>query len=230
MARGTALLAVGGLLVAVLLVLAGRPLLVRLDVDASQDAAAIEPLPPAGPPAPLARARPVAEEFVALPPVAAQELERVAPREPLSIFARPLKQKPRNQGRVFRPLIGAAGSLSGSGFDITIAGIEVTPPDRTCTDGAGLEWPCGIRARTAFRSFVRGRALKCALPEDPDRSAYTVACELGRADVGAWLVKNGWALALPGSDYAELEEEAQQAGRGLHGPAPVAFTEAAATE
>lgn len=167
------------------------------------------------------RIRPVASEIVALPQIAPEALERVAPREPLSRFSRPLPARPKNQGRIFRPLVLAAGQVSGSGLTVAIAGVEVTDPDTICTDAAGTAWPCGVRARSAFRAFVRGRALACDLPEDLPERNLTVACSIGRQDVGAWLVAQGWASAVPGGPYAEAGETARAAGKGIFGAAPV---------
>ncbi len=166
------------------------------------------------------RVRAVASDVVAPPQVAPDELVRVEPRAPLSTFAAPTRRK-KNHGRVFRPLIESAGAFSGSGLRITLAGIAPTPPGRVCTDAAGTQWPCGARARAAFRAFVRGRALLCDLPEELAEARYTVACSLGQQDAAAWLVAQGWAEALEGGDYAAGGAAARAAGKGMFGAAPV---------
>ena len=168
-----------------------------------------------------ARVRPVAPEVVAQPQVAPEELQRVEPRAALSRFGQPLPQRRRNHGRLFRPLITEAGRVTGSGLTVTIAGIEVTPADETCVDHDGRTWSCGVRARTAFRAFVRGRALACDLPEELEEKHYTVACSLGKQDVGAWLVERGWVKALSGGPYSDAGEAARAEGRGIFGSAPV---------
>ena len=191
--------------------------------------AAVAPAPVEPAAGKAARVRPVAPDVVAQPQVQADELQRVEPRDALSRFAQPLpKPPPRNLGRVYRPYVDAAGRVAGSGVVVTLAGIEVTPADRTCTDAQGREWPCGMRARSAFRSFVRGRALACDLPPELTEKNYTVACTLGGRDVGAWLVGQGWALPGPGSDrYEKLASEAREAGRRMYGAAPPVFDEPA---
>jgi endonuclease YncB( thermonuclease family) len=168
-----------------------------------------------------ARVRPVAPEVVAQPQVAPEELQRVAPRAALSRFGQPLPPRRRNHGRIFRPLITEAGRVNGSGITVTIAGIEITPADETCMDADGQSWSCGIRARTAFRAFVRGRALACDLPEELEEKHYTAACSLGKQDVGAWLVERGWVRALAGGPYEQAQETARADGRGIFGSAPV---------
>lgn len=211
---------------------AARSLLV--DEPAAEGRAAGAPAEAAAPAAPVepaaakaARVRPVAPDVVAQPQVQPDELQRVEPRDALSRFAQPLpKPPPRNLGRVYRPYIDAAGRVAGSGVVVTLVGIEVTSPDRTCTDAEGHKWPCGMRARSAFRGFVRGRALACDLPPELTEKSYTVACTLGGRDVGEWLVQQGWVLPAPGSDrYAQLASEAREAGRGMFGAAPPVFDE-----
>ncbi len=188
---------------------------------AEETADASRPPRPAEEFAKQARVRPVAPEVVAQPQVAPEELQRVAPRAALSRFGQPLPPRRRNHGRIFRPLITEAGRVNGSGLTVTIAGIEITPADETCVDAEGQSWSCGIRARTAFRAFVRGRALACDLPEELEEKHYTVACSLGKQDVGAWLVERGWVRASRDGPYREAEDTARAEGRGMFGPAPV---------
>lgn len=176
---------------------------------------------PAGPvDAPASGVRPVAPDIVAHPQVAPGELERIEPRRPLSPQAAPTRRK-KNHGMIFTPVVEAAGRLSGSGLTIRLAGIEATEPERTCTDKAGVEWPCGLRARAAFRAFVRGRALACDLPDELDEESYTTACTLGPQDPAAWLVSQGWAAASPGGPYEAAGAAARAAGKGIHGAAPL---------
>lgn len=167
-----------------------------------------------------AQVRAVAPETVAQPQVASDQLVRVEPRAPLSTFSAPTRKR-KNHGRVFRPLIQSAGQFSGSGVAIELAGVLPTVADRMCVDGAGIEWPCGMRARAAFRAFVRGRALLCDLPEEITEKSYRVACTLGKQDVGSWLVAQGWAQAEADGPYVAAGNAARAAGKGIFGQAPV---------
>jgi endonuclease YncB( thermonuclease family) len=218
----TGLLAIGGGMLGLRGYLVPQPG-TMIEHTAVSDEAGVSPPPRTTPedPAKQARIRRVAPEIVAQPQIAPEELQRVEPRAALSRFGQPLPRRPKNHGRIFRPLISEAGRVTGSGLTVTIAGIEVTPSDETCVDTGGRNWPCGMRARSAFRSFVRGRALACDLPEELTEKHYTTACSLGTQDVGAWLVKHGWARALPGGSYQEAGEAARAGGKGIFGPAPV---------
>lgn len=226
-ARGAALAAIG------LVLIAGGLLAVRNVVigepgrpDAAPAAHGDQPAPPAATfPEKTGKAampaRPVSPDTIAPPRVEVDELQRVEPREALSRFGQPLpKPLPRHSGLVHRPVVEAAGRVAGSGVVVTLKGVEVTPPDKICTDARGREWPCGLHARGALRGFVRGRALACDLPAELSQPAYTVACTLGGRDVGLWLVEQGLALPSPGSPYGQAAADAREAHRGLHGDAP----------
>lgn len=192
-------------------------------------AAAGEPREAAPSPSPAA-VRPVAPEIVAPPPVEPGGLERIVPREPLGPIGRAHvpSEGPPKETVLHRPLATQAGAFAAMGYRVVLAGLRPTPEDETCVSG-GVSWPCGIHARTAFRNWLRGRALACVVPPapptgpfaGPSAEAVVTPCRLGRLDAGEWLVAQGWARADPDDGrYAALEEEARAAGRGLHGRAP----------
>jgi endonuclease YncB( thermonuclease family) len=123
----------------------------------------------------------------------------------------------------------AAGLIEAKGNTIALSGVEAVKPDETCSDAAGKSWNCGMRARTAFRAFLRGRAVTCsgarttkdAAASGTDAPTATVAdCKVARQDVGQWLVENGWARAAQGGAYADAGEVARKAGKGIFGAAP----------
>ena len=53
------------------------------------------------------------------------------------------------------------------GYTVTVAGTDIVGAEETCVF-RGKSWPCGALARTAFRSFLRGRAVTCALPSNSE--------------------------------------------------------------
>jgi endonuclease YncB( thermonuclease family) len=183
--------------------------------------------------------RQIAPEIVAPPAVDDGDLEREAPREPLSELGTagpPERTRARGPAtdaaargsakpQLFRPVASAAGRIEADGLTIAIAGIEVLEPEQSCRGDNG-DWPCGMVARTAFRSFLRGRALDCDLPDGelPDR--LTASCRLGSQDLGAWLVSNGWAKVSSTGPYAGEQAEAVEARRGMFGPGPAPLPQA----
>lgn len=181
-----------------------------LDVS-SEEPYVLEPLP----------VRPVAPDVFAAPPAGGNPFERVEEREPLSPMGRATRPSdlPPQKVMLHRPVVSAAGAFEAQGHKVALEGIEVTDPDTRCGEGA-REWPCGIHARTAFRTWLRGRALSCVVRPVPVAETVVSACSLGNNDPGEWLVAQGWVRALAGGPYAELGADAERDGRGLYGPAP----------
>ena len=178
---------------------------------------ATAPIPDRAPDA----ARVIAPAVVAPPALDPSELKWAEPRAPLSELAQARPPKPKPPGNtVFRPLaMELALVQTTSGGHVEIAGTVSLPAEETC-DFEGTIWACGLRARTAFRMWLRGRALDCDVPPDPSGLTVISACRLGKQDAGAWLVSNGWARAELGGPYAELEERARSAHKGIFGPPP----------
>lgn len=189
--------------------------------------ASVEPATPAMELQPgLAPSRMIDPAVVAPPELAAgEELLREAPREPLSqlSLALPPPPPPKNPwaGKpLFRPVALESAMFESGGHTIAISGVESVALDESCAyDGAS--WPCGVRARAAFRLWLRGRALVCQIPEaEQDKEVMRASCRLAKQDVGAWLVSNGWALATPGGPYVQAEEKARAARMGIFGAPP----------
>ena len=119
---------------------------------------------------PIAPSRLVAPTVVAPPELAADELKREAPREPLSQLSLALPPKPEMKNEwagtpFFRPLAIESAVFESKGRTIAISGAESVPLDESCVY-EGVSWPCGVRARTAFRLWLRSRALVCQLPDE----------------------------------------------------------------
>ena len=168
-----------------------------------------------------ARARPVASDLVSPPPVAQDRLERVAERAPLSPIGRAHapSEGPPKPTILYRPVVVAAGLFQAQGHTVALAAIEVFDQNEACGDGSAA-WPCGVHARTAFRNWLRGRALTCVVPPVPASGTVVSDCTLGGHNPAEWLVSNGWAKAAPDGPYAQLEAAARAAGRGIFGSAP----------
>lgn len=172
-------------------------------------------------------ARSVAPAVVVPPPLDGATLERAEPREPLSKLSLALPPEPVSpadwEGTIlYRPVATGSARFDAMGRSVAVAGTENVAPDERCTY-ADTDWACGIRARTAFRSFIRGRAVVCAVPPDAERDIIVADCRIGKQQVGAWLVTNGWARAAPGGPYADAEKQAREAKRGIFGPPPEAL-------
>lgn len=202
-----------------------------LDAAAGPDevAPAAEPAPASANPEPEApgvtiSSRLVAPAEVAPPPLQPSELERLPPREPLSPLAQARPPKPVSPDdwkgtTLFQPVATSAGAIEAKGHSIVVAGIDPVAPDETCEEN-GRSWPCGARARAAFRAMLRGRAVTCTIPPEAERAAIVAPCRVGKTDIGAWLVENGWARARADGPYADAGSAARDGRRGIFGAPP----------
>ena len=171
-------------------------------------------------------ARTVATATVAPPELGDGTLEREAPRDPLGPLGQalpppPVKPDDWDGTILYRPVAVGSAEFEAMGYRIAIAATDSIDPAQTCTFD-GVEWPCGVRARTAVRLWLRGRALSCIVPPDANQQLLVAGCRLGKQDVGAWLVSNGWARAVAGGPYALAEQQARKAKAGIFGPPPAA--------
>lgn len=146
--------------------------------------------------------------------------EPVAPAEPVA----PTPAVPVGEGEdmqlLQRPVAVAAGRLESQGRMIDLQGIEVLPVEQTCQTASGQNWPCGMQARTAFRQWLRSRAIMCRLPQNDSGAAIATGCKLGNDDAAEWLVTNGWARATPDGSYADAGRKAEEARLGIFGDKP----------
>ncbi|MHC5232383.1 thermonuclease family protein [Brucella sp. LJL56] len=160
-------------------------------------------------------------------------MEREAPRPPLSDLGLASTPKPpeppppatpvdagEQMQLLQRPVAVAAGRLESQGRTVELQGIEIVPVEETCQTASGESWPCGMQARTAFRQWLRSRAVMCRLPENDSGAAVATECTLGNEDAAAWLVANGWAKAVPGGAYDEAGRKAVEARLGIFGDKP----------
>jgi endonuclease YncB( thermonuclease family) len=145
----------------------------------------------------------------------AGNLERVAPRAPLSELAERARPK---VVLLHRPSSLSAGVVAfGSDQSVRLADIVETELERRCVASDGTSWPCGAMARTQQRLFLRNRSLTCETGSAAWQGEIRTRCWVGVQDVSSWLAKYGWAEAEPGSALTALTEEARAERRGLFG-------------
>ncbi|OJF98509.1 hypothetical protein [Pararhizobium antarcticum] len=182
------------------------------EIDANEDAG-IAPFDEAAP-----AVRSIAPLEFGLPEaVTSAPLERIEPRTPLSA---PEVKVVKPVTTVLRqPVAVAAGLIRFGDRLLQLQGLLPQDAARICDHG-GTSWPCGMVARTAFRNFLRARALVCTMPEGGWTGTATATCTVAGLDPALWLVDNGWASLPDGSPLAEKALAAARAGRGFSGPDP----------
>ena len=92
---------------------------------------------------------------------------------------------------------------------IRLHGIDAPESAQSCRAG-GKTWACGEAATRALRERIAGRPVECA-ERDRDRYGRIVAvCRVDGADVNAWMVEQGWAVAYRkySTDYVSHETAA----------------------
>jgi hypothetical protein len=151
--------------------------------------------------------------------ITTRPLERVEPRTPLSDAV----AKPEPVPLVLRhPVALSAGLIQFDDRLLQLDGLVPQKADRVCGEAAKT-WPCGVVARTAFRNFLRARALMCNVPKDGWQGTLATTCSVNNTDPAVWLAEKGWAEAQPGSPLEDKVEAARKSRLGFFGDDPRDF-------
>lgn len=102
------------------------------------------------------------------------------------------------------------------GVRVRLWGIDAPESKQVCQRD-GKPWLCGGAAANALAEWISARTVHCA-DKGNDRYGRMIGlCRVGDADISAWMVENGWALAFVrySRDYVANEVRAQAARRGV---------------
>lgn len=107
-------------------------------------------------------------------------------------------------------------TISIHGQSVRLYGIDAPESAQTCTR-AGKPWRCGQQAANALDAKIGDRPVRCASAGTDRYGRMLGRCRLGGEDLGAWMVRNGWALAFVrySSDYVSEERAAERAHAGI---------------
>ncbi len=159
------------------------------------------------------------------PPVRARVF---APPVLLGLTLFPVLAGPSAPAAAAETIVGHAivqddGTLLIKNRTVALFGIYLAPTDRQCR-----EWirpvRCADRGVLALDFKVRG-FVTCLPRGRDDEGAIHATCYVGRTgldrgeDLGAYLIQQGWALALPNApfEYQAMERIAESRGRGVWG-------------
>lgn len=103
------------------------------------------------------------------------------------------------------------------GQRIRLWGIDAPEGRQRCVKGGKL-WRCGTDSANALADYIGTRPVTCT-ERDRDRYKRIVAtCEVTGQDIGAWLVRKGWALdytRYSDGAYSNEQKQAETEQRGL---------------
>ena len=121
--------------------------------------------------------------------------------------------------------VQADGTLRVNQKTVRLFGIHVPDTGRNCETKLQPAH-CGSRAALALERRIQGMVYCDAVSRNRDRSLNAV-CRVDargshrgkREDLAAFLLREGWAVALPGApfEYVTLERIARERGRGVWG-------------
>jgi len=103
-------------------------------------------------------------------------------------------------------------SLRIAGREIRLAGLDAPELRQTCRRD-GQSYACGEVARAELRRMIANGAVTCAVQGRDKYRRDLGRCSVQGEDIGASLVRRGFAVAY--GDYADEEERARRARLGL---------------
>lgn len=110
------------------------------------------------------------------------------------------------------------GSLRISGYVVRLYGIYIPKTENACHTFISPPM-CGPRAALALEFKIGGNFIHCTeRTVNPDNSV-TASCTLDKEDLSEWMLRNGWAVALPDApfEYGVMENLARTRGIGIWG-------------
>lgn len=112
-----------------------------------------------------------------------------------------------------RAHVSDGDSVAIAGTRLRLVGIDAPELAQDC-ELRGRAYPCGVEAKTHLEALIAGWPLDCVWDRRDKYGRGLARCRAGSTDLGATMVRDGWAVAYLGGFEAE-EAEARRAGRGL---------------
>jgi hypothetical protein len=78
---------------------------------------------------------------------------------------------------------------------VRLFGLDAPESKQQCTDSGGRPYACGQVSAQALEARIQSRPVTCAVKNKDQYGRNVAACSLGSEDIGAWMVKNGHAVA-----------------------------------
>lgn len=113
------------------------------------------------------------------------------------------------------PLVMDGGMIVIDRQRLRLAGLDAPDNAQICQGPDQIAYDCGVEARRALAIIIAGRNVQCSGDRRDRHRRPLVTCLVGEIDIGRELVRLGWAVTLPSSEYAAEEADARTEGRGL---------------
>ena len=104
-----------------------------------------------------------------------------------------------------------------SGYTVRFTGLDAPEWDQLAKSRYGYWFNDGNRVKIALIQEIGGKYVRVTVEgyDKYGRILGSVTCN--GEDVGAWLVRNGYAISAYGDQYKHIEREARAASRGMWG-------------
>lgn len=104
----------------------------------------------------------------------------------------------------------------GDGPPLRLWGSDGPEPAQICRSAAGADYACGEVAASVLRDLIGKTHVTCTVRGADLYGRPLGTCRAGNMDMGAELVRRGWATVYAGTGaYRAQEAEAKAAKRGL---------------
>ncbi len=115
-------------------------------------------------------------------------------------------------------IVKTDGSLRVSGHTIWLYGVYIPETDRICRTFI-RPVKCAPRAILQLDFKIGSHFVHCDPITQNEDGSLNAICRVKGEDLGAWMIKHGWAVALPNAPfkYKVLEEIARERNRGIWG-------------
>jgi endonuclease YncB( thermonuclease family) len=117
-------------------------------------------------------------------------------------------------------IVGKAEVIEGdlivvNGVKVRLKGIDAPEEVQTCYEGNGRPYQCGLSAQNALKSEIGEAHVSCSPDGVNERGTIIAICYLGSRDLAEIMVRNGYVVVRGDERYADAQQEAKRARRGL---------------
>lgn len=135
----------------------------------------------------------------------------------------PVEQQPAPQQRQMPPITGKISAISSGDvfridqYVVRLYGVATPLNGQNCTDANGHSYECGYVSARKLKEFVNGDDVTCRVMNINAAGELMAACSVGAFDIGAAMVQEGWAVALPAVTpiYVPYQNQAREKRNGL---------------